>query len=534
MMYVGIGQIPTINAGLDQTINLQQGQTSTGAVTLTGTTTADVSSYEWTNNNGTIISTGTNELTLNNLAPGVHNYTFKVITATTNLTLVDTVKVIVISANSAPVINSISHSGNLVNAPINLTFTSGSANLDLVANVQDLDGNNVMTYSCNKINGPTLGGQSPTTLELSSSPIGTKNVKITANGLVETTINNPYVFSFKAIDTSGLFTERIITVNVEQTASISIISTIPSNPGATQAYTVRVSARSNEIVTLKADFSDYNYDNPDNLSYFVNGSMTVKQTNAVGLLFTKISSPASSTTPLEDEFTVNVGPLGYIDLYCLLKATSYYVGTEFNDGEFFSEFLTTRLGIANTTKEVFMTAHMEDYYIDGSGTSGSGTSCFDTESLVLMASGQSKKLKNVSIGDKLLGFDFPNLIDESKGDYFNWTGNLNEASKTEVQVVNKKTSMVSEYYEFLMDDNTVFKVTGEHPLLVTKDGIKVQWLRVKDINQSMNLIDKNGELKSILKLTFKNEPLEVATLDVENVDNYVITGIVAHNKAQQP
>jgi intein/homing endonuclease len=149
--------------------------------------------------------------------------------------------------------------------------------------------------------------------------------------------------------------------------------------------------------------------------------------------------------------------------------------------------------------------------------------------MVTMASGQSKKLKNVVIGNKLQGFSFANEIDESVGDYMLWNGKLNEATKAEVTVIGKITGNQPNYYEIITQDGTVIKVTGEHPLLVTQDGENLQWVRTKDVLQSMSLIDKAGKTKPIESITFKEEPLEVAILDVESVDNYVIAGIVAHN-----
>ncbi|MBE8725785.1 fibronectin type III domain-containing protein [Flavobacterium hungaricum] len=163
----------------------------------------------------------------------------------------------------------------------------------------------------------------------------------------------------------------------------------------------------------------------------------------------------------------------------------------------------------------------------GSGGSGPG-GCFDVESLVTMASGQSKKLKNIVVGDKLHGLTFPNEIDESEGDYMLWNGKLSEAAKAEVTVVNKTTSIQPSYYEIQTADTTI-KVTGEHPLLVTEDGENVKWVSTKNVLETMFLIDKTGKTKAIESIIFKDEPLEVALLDVENVDNYIISGIAAHN-----
>ncbi|MCC9016489.1 fibronectin type III domain-containing protein [Flavobacterium lipolyticum] len=160
--------------------------------------------------------------------------------------------------------------------------------------------------------------------------------------------------------------------------------------------------------------------------------------------------------------------------------------------------------------------------------------CFDVESPVTMASGQTKKLKNIVIGDKLQGFSFPNEIDESAGDYFLWNGKRNEAIKTEVTVVDKKTSIQPNFYEIKTGDN-IIKVTGEHPLLITEDGESLKWVSAKNVAQNMLLIDKLGKTKAIESILFREEPLEVALLDVENVDNYVISGIVVHNnKPSQP
>ncbi|BFM41742.1 hypothetical protein CFS9_03830 [Flavobacterium sp. CFS9] len=159
--------------------------------------------------------------------------------------------------------------------------------------------------------------------------------------------------------------------------------------------------------------------------------------------------------------------------------------------------------------------------------------CFDIESLVTMASGQSKKLKNIVIGDKLQGFSFPNEIDESEGDYMTWNGKLTEAAKAEVTVTDKKTSIQPNFYEIKTPDTTI-KVTGEHPLLVTEDGENLKWMLAKNVQQTMLLIDKLGKTIPIASIVFREEPLEVALLDVENVDNYVISGIVAHNTKETP
>jgi len=218
---------------------------------------------------------------------------------------------------------------------------------------------------------------------------------------------------------------------------------------------------------------------------------------------------------------------------------TYELSRKIDNGPFIVLKTTTdtyhyELGSPDTTysykvRAIDPSGNASDYKEATITLSSTGGSCFDIESLVTMASGQSKKLKNVIVGDKLQGFSFPNEIDEAKDDYMLWSRKLAEASKTEVIVVNKITSIQPNYYEIKTED-TLIKVTGEHPLLITEDGENVKWVCTKNVLENMYLIDKTGKSKSIESIFFKEESLEVALLDVESEDNYIISGIVAHNK----
>ena len=227
--------------------------------------------------------------------------------------------------------------------------------------------------------------------------------------------------------------------------------------------------------------------------------------------------------------TDNVGVVRYVVYRRIAGGSSQvYVGTPDNFCTVYGTAGTTYyfkvLAVDAAGNESLFSSEVAGYV----ESSGGGGGCFDIESLVTMASGQSKKLKNIEIGDKLQGLSFANEIDESAGDYFLWNGKLNEAVKAEVTVVNKRTSLQPNYYEIKTADNTI-KATGQHPLLVTEDNENVKWVCVKNVSQNMLLIDKTGKTKVIESIVFKEEPLEVVLLDVEDVDNYVISGIVAHN-----
>ncbi|RKR11586.1 intein [Flavobacterium sp. 90] len=210
-----------------------------------------------------------------------------------------------------------------------------------------------------------------------------------------------------------------------------------------------------------------------------------------------------------------------------LISTNYYTDSDLEYSTTYSYYIVARDAVNNTSGGSDVVSQTTLTAPGGGGGGG----CFDIESLVTMASGQSKKLKNIEIGDKLQGFSFPNEIDESDGDYMVWNGKLNEGVKAEVTVVGKKASLQPNYFEIKTAETTI-KATGQHPLLVTEDGENVKWVCVKNVSQDMSLIDKTGKTKAIESIIFKEEPLDVILLDVEDVDNYVISGIVAHNNKQ--
>jgi hypothetical protein len=251
-----------------------------------------------------------------------------------------------------------------------------------------------------------------------------------------------------------------------------------------------------------------------------NVSIYLQDTNQIGLQWDSSTNNNGATIYYEIWRKRNTG--GFTKLPDMVTSP-YYSDTGLSYSTTYSYYIVAR-DLANNRSDIS----------DIVSETTENTSCFDVESLVTMASGQSKKLKNIEIGDKLLGYSFLNEIDESAGDYFLWNGKLNEAIKAEVTVVNKVTSVQPNYYEIKTAD-TIIKATGQHPLLVTEDGENLKWVCTKNVVQSMLLIDKTGKTKAIESIVFKEEPLEVALLDVEDVDNYVISGIVVHNsKPQDP
>ncbi|MCK8523073.1 hypothetical protein M0D21_15960 [Aquimarina sp. D1M17] len=157
--------------------------------------------------------------------------------------------------------------------------------------------------------------------------------------------------------------------------------------------------------------------------------------------------------------------------------------------------------------------------------------CFDLKSVVQLANGKTKLLEEIVEGDILVGLDFPDRIDASEGDYMQWIGNIKDAKPTKVKVKKLATYVEKSYYHITLKNKSVVKVTPGHSLLTTDNDKenKVCWKKPPQIKKGDFMVDKSGKLIEIRSITHMKKEIEVGVLDVESVDNYVISGIVAHN-----
>ena len=556
IIYIGNEDYPTVSAGIDQNISLANDVTSVN-INLTGKLTSSTlisGDYTWSKISGpgteTIVTpTGTitsgidKSTEITNLNAGVHVY--RITVEVNGLTITDEVKVIVQAANLAPVINScarvnylrrydeLEESSRVIydrvyavpfEGELNYNYNYGLRALNLMFNINDPDGDNdLMTYSLVPVTGnPNDVVISPGTVVANeeinvlsyegglvySNELGTKNIQFNIQNLQEAI--QGYQFKLIVTDVQGVSTEKIITVNVSQTESLRITSpsTIPTNPSSNQAYTVRVYGRQNEVVTINPSYTS--------ISNEANGTFRVTEA-ATGVLKVNMNSATFSSA-----FTVSIPSSGYVDLNCIVSIW----GT--NTSDFTLKIGTAKLTLPSNNEFVQMSAN---YKRSGSTGGGGGGGCFDIETYVSLANGYSKKLKNINEGDELVGFAFSNDISESKEATLKWRGTLSDATKTSVVVVKKESLTAAMHFAISTSDSKVIKVTGDHPLLTSEDdlGTELRWIKAGEVKPAMYLIDRKGNTKLITSTKLIKEPLEVAVLDVESVDNYVIGDVVAHN-----
>ena len=155
--------------------------------------------------------------------------------------------------------------------------------------------------------------------------------------------------------------------------------------------------------------------------------------------------------------------------------------------------------------------------------------CFDLESDILMASGQSKKLKNIVIGDELRTFKFVNPLSSTNGETSLLTDLMKGAQKEISKVIEFGVQTVSEYRKITLINGKVINVTPTHPILSSRDNKEVAWLLPDDLRGGYFIVNDNGELIEIESKRTVKSSLEIGVLQLESGDNYFVNDVMVHN-----
>jgi hypothetical protein len=165
---------------------------------------------------------------------------------------------------------------------------------------------------------------------------------------------------------------------------------------------------------------------------------------------------------------------------------------------------------------------------------GEDPECFEASTLVLMANNTYKTIADVVVGDEVLGYTTPSMIDQSQPDWAEWTAPaLVDGSNKTATVVSVNAYTKSTYYTI----NQEFKVTASHPLLAYSNNLW-QWITIENLVVGDILWSNEGTHVPVTSITYLEDAevaIPVVTLDVESVDTYFVKGtngatILAHNK----
>ena len=156
------------------------------------------------------------------------------------------------------------------------------------------------------------------------------------------------------------------------------------------------------------------------------------------------------------------------------------------------------------------------------GFSVSTDGCFLPDTLITMADGTRRQIKDVKVGDRVVSYSIAGLDPSNEQAWQTWASaslNLSAAPATVKQVFKQSFSGYFRLFDL--------KVTYEHPLLTRRDGIW-KFRQVQDI-QKGDFLWKNGLSLPIDSMTYVPGDVDTYNLNVEETDVYLANGFMAHN-----
>ena len=162
-------------------------------------------------------------------------------------------------------------------------------------------------------------------------------------------------------------------------------------------------------------------------------------------------------------------------------------------------------------------------------TTTGGFGCLDLNTPIRMFNGSTKLLKNIKVGDELLGYYIDGMLDESNPYWQYWYAPLNAEGNFEKAVVTGVTP--SSYHQYFIINNDI-RITKAHPIFVNQAGTDTwNWIDTPYIKVGDKLKGVDGSTIEVTSYEVVNDFIEVVTLDVENIDNYFAgqTPVLVHN-----
>lgn len=155
--------------------------------------------------------------------------------------------------------------------------------------------------------------------------------------------------------------------------------------------------------------------------------------------------------------------------------------------------------------------------------------CYAFGTKVKMWDGTEKNIEDVIVGDELLGFSSPGMIDEDNPSWAGWES-LNLIGGTNKKVTVTRSQPFSKSVWTL---NGLLPVSQYQPMLVYRDSLW-QWARGEDLLIGDLLHTKENSTLEITTIDFDPTPVDVQDLGVETVDTYYVkigdVFVLGHNK----
>jgi len=142
--------------------------------------------------------------------------------------------------------------------------------------------------------------------------------------------------------------------------------------------------------------------------------------------------------------------------------------------------------------------------------------CWSWDSQIKMWNGTYENAEDISVGNQLLGYSVPSMIDATFPDWHSWTEPDIDDGSLKMVVVTKANTTTVQRYTLL---NGTEKLSNEHPFLVERAGTW-GWIKVKDMLAGDTILLEDETTMDIISVLAVESPLTVVRIDVENTDTF--------------
>lgn len=148
--------------------------------------------------------------------------------------------------------------------------------------------------------------------------------------------------------------------------------------------------------------------------------------------------------------------------------------------------------------------------------------CFLPDTLIKMADGTDKQIKNLKIGDTVVSYSIAGLDPSSETAWRSWTTKSLTMAAGTATIKDIYIQSFSGYFQ-LLD----LRVTYEHPLLSRRNNVWA-FREVQDLKPG-DFLWKNGVTIPFPGMTYVPGKVDTYNLNVEKTDVFIANGFLAHN-----
>lgn len=148
--------------------------------------------------------------------------------------------------------------------------------------------------------------------------------------------------------------------------------------------------------------------------------------------------------------------------------------------------------------------------------------CFLPDTLVKLADGTDKQIRNLKVGDKVVSYSIAGLDPSSETAWKTWSTKALTMAAGTATIKDIYLQSFSGYFQ-LLD----LRVTYEHPLLSRRNGVWA-FREVQDLKKG-DFLWKHGAIIPFPGMTYVVGTVQTYNLNVEQTDVFIADGFLAHN-----